>query len=139
LRETFQGKLNTKLESLKLDNVKDGWNNFRKVICEIVDGVLGKKVRNTARNISDNALCLIQKRRGMYKLYLSDRSYENKPGYKIAEYLEMPPDGIIVIYCTGTLINWEENSQSGLVPLKDRNEATISEKEWDGQNIMRIC
>jgi hypothetical protein len=24
LRETFQGKLNTKLESLKLDNVKDG-------------------------------------------------------------------------------------------------------------------
>ena len=39
LRETFQEQLNTKLESLKFDNVKDGWNNFRKTICEVADGV----------------------------------------------------------------------------------------------------
>ncbi|XP_065571512.1 craniofacial development protein 2-like [Artemia franciscana] len=45
LRETFQEQLNTKLESLKFDNVEDGWNYFRKKICEVVDGVLRKKVR----------------------------------------------------------------------------------------------
>jgi hypothetical protein len=30
LKQAFQEQLNTKLESLKVDNVEDGWNNFRK-------------------------------------------------------------------------------------------------------------
>ena len=30
LRETFQEQLNTKLESLKFDNMEDGFHNFRK-------------------------------------------------------------------------------------------------------------
>ena len=63
LRETFQEQ-NTKLESLKFDNVEDEWNNFRKTICEVADGVLGKKVKTAARNISEKALCLIESRRG---------------------------------------------------------------------------
>ena len=40
LRETFHEQLNTKLESLKLDNVEDGWNNFRNTIREVGDGCL---------------------------------------------------------------------------------------------------
>jgi hypothetical protein len=56
LRETSKGQLNTKLESLKFDNVEDGWNNFRKVICEVTDGVLEKKVLNAAKNISEKTL-----------------------------------------------------------------------------------
>ena len=44
LEKKFQEQLSTKLESLKFDNVEDGWNNFRKTICEVADGVLGKKV-----------------------------------------------------------------------------------------------
>jgi len=56
--------LKTKLESLKLDNIEDGWNNFRKIICEFVDGVLGMKVRNAAKNIIENTLCLIERSRG---------------------------------------------------------------------------
>ena len=48
------------------------------IICEVADGVLGKKVRNAARNISENTLCIIERRRGLYKNYLSDRTYENK-------------------------------------------------------------
>ena len=39
LRETFQEQLNTKLESLKFDNVEDEWNKFRKTVCEAADGV----------------------------------------------------------------------------------------------------
>ena len=77
LRETFQERLNTKLESLKFDNVEGGWNNFRKTICEVAEGVLGK-VKIAAKKISDKVLCLIERRRGLYKNYLSDRSYENK-------------------------------------------------------------
>ena len=38
--------------------MKDGWNNFRKTICDVADGVLGKKVKTAARNISEKALCL---------------------------------------------------------------------------------
>ena len=30
LRETFREQLNAELESLKFDNLEDGWNNFRK-------------------------------------------------------------------------------------------------------------
>ena len=49
--------MNTKLESLKFDNVEDGWNNLKKTktICDIADGVLGKKVRTAARTISGKA------------------------------------------------------------------------------------
>ena len=31
--------------SLKFDNVKDGWNNSRKTICEVADGVDSDGVR----------------------------------------------------------------------------------------------
>ena len=55
--------MNTKLEGLKFDNVEDGWNYFRKTICEVADGVLGKKVKTAARNINEKALCLIESRR----------------------------------------------------------------------------
>ena len=44
------------------------------IACEVTDGVLGKKVRDTARNISENDLCLTGGRRGFYKNYLRDRS-----------------------------------------------------------------
>jgi hypothetical protein len=55
LRQSFHEQLNTKLESLNFDDVEDEWNNFRKVICEVADGVLGNKVRNAARKISEKA------------------------------------------------------------------------------------
>jgi len=67
--------VNAKLESLKFDNVDDGWNNFRKAIRGIADGILGKKVKTAARNISEKALCLIERRRGLNKSYLSDGLY----------------------------------------------------------------
>ena len=43
--------MDTKLESLKLDNVEDGWNKFSKTVCEVADGILGKKVRTAARKL----------------------------------------------------------------------------------------
>ena len=52
LRKTFQEQLNAKLESLKFDNVEDGSNIFRKTICEVADGVLGKSAKTGTRNIS---------------------------------------------------------------------------------------
>jgi len=66
--------LNTKHESSKFDNVEDVWDNFRKTICEVAncvlekvaDGVLGKKVKTAARNISKKALCLMERRKGLY-------------------------------------------------------------------------
>ena len=64
--------MNTK--SLKFDNVEDGRNNFRK----IADGALGKQVKTTVRNISEKALCSIERRRGLYKNYLSDISCKIK-------------------------------------------------------------
>ena len=84
-KETFQEQLNTKLESLEFDNVQDGCNNFTKTILEVADGVLGKKVRSADRNISEKALCLIERGRGLYKNYLSERSYENKRNVKKVE------------------------------------------------------
>jgi len=48
--------LNAKLESLKSGNVENGWNNFRKLVCEVSDRVFGKRVKNVARNDSENAL-----------------------------------------------------------------------------------
>ena len=32
---------------------------LEKTICQVADGVLGKKVKTAARNISEKALCLI--------------------------------------------------------------------------------
>ena len=52
LRGTFQEQL-SKAENLKFDNMEDGWNHFRKTICEVANGVLRKKVRTAARNISE--------------------------------------------------------------------------------------
>jgi len=77
--------LNTKLESLKFANAEHERNNFRKTICEVTDGVLGKKFRKAARNISEKALCLIERRRDLYKNYLSNISYENKRNVKKVE------------------------------------------------------
>ena len=85
LWETFQEQLSTKLESLKFENVEDGWNNSRKVICGVTDNVLRKKVRNAARNINKKALYLIERRRGLNRNYLSHRSYENKRNVKEVE------------------------------------------------------
>ena len=48
LRETFQEQLNTKLESMKFDNVDHGWNDFRKTIYEFADGILRKKVKSSS-------------------------------------------------------------------------------------------
>ena len=60
-------------------------NNLRTIGCEVADGVLGKKVRKAARNISEKAICLKQKIIGLYKNYPSDRSYENKRNVKKLE------------------------------------------------------
>jgi len=65
--------------------MEDVWNNFRKIICEVADSVLGNKVKTAARNISEKALCLIERKRGLYKNHLNDRSYENKRNVKRAE------------------------------------------------------
>ena len=54
--------------------MEDGWNNFRKIICEVADGVLGKKLKTAARNISEEDLCLIERSRGLYKNCLSDQT-----------------------------------------------------------------
>jgi len=58
--------------------VEDGWNNFRKTVCEVADGVLGNIVNTAAKNISEKALSLIETRRGLYKNCLIDRSCEIK-------------------------------------------------------------
>ena len=137
--------MNTKIESLKFDNVKDGWNNFRKVAY----GVLRKTVKTTTKNISKKVLCLIKSRRGLYKNYLSDRSYENKRNLKKVEKLlkyelrkcEVEAMDIIAEdpeYAArrhnSKILYWHVNklrgnSQSRLVPVKDRNRATIIDKE----------
>jgi hypothetical protein len=61
--------------SLKFDNVEDRLNDFRKIDCEVADGFSRKKIRNSARNISENTLYSIE-RRGSYKNHLSDRSFD---------------------------------------------------------------
>jgi hypothetical protein len=53
--------------------VEDGWNNFRKIICEVAEGVVEKKARTAAKNISEKVLCLIERGKDLYKNYLSDR------------------------------------------------------------------
>jgi hypothetical protein len=52
------------------------------MIFEEADGILGKKARNAATKNHEKALCLIERRRGLYKNYLCDRSYENKTNVK---------------------------------------------------------
>ena len=46
---------------------------------------MGEKVRTAARNISEKPLCLTEGRRGFYKNYRRDRSYENKRNIKKVE------------------------------------------------------
>ena len=65
--------------------MEDGWKNFRKTICEVADGALGKSAKTATRNISEKALSLIESRRGLYRNYLSDRLYENKRNVKKVE------------------------------------------------------
>ena len=65
--------------------MEDGWNKFGKTICEVADCVLRKNVKTATRNISEKALGLIESSRGLYKNYLSDRSYENKRNVKKLE------------------------------------------------------
>ena len=66
LRENFQVQLNTKLECLKFDNVDDGGIILEKRFVKLlmVSSLSGKKVKTAARNTSEKALCLIEKRRG---------------------------------------------------------------------------
>ena len=42
--------------------MEDGKNNSSKTIFEVADGVLGKKVKIAARNISEKALCLVERK-----------------------------------------------------------------------------
>ena len=60
--------------------MEDGGNNFRKTICEVADGVLGNKRLGAQVGIFLKSLikCLVESRMGLYKEYLSIRSYENK-------------------------------------------------------------
>jgi len=51
LREAFQEQFNSKMGSLIFDNAEDGQNNFIKIVCVVADDVVGKTVRNIARNI----------------------------------------------------------------------------------------
>ena len=53
--------------------------------CEVADGVVRKSAKTATRNISEKALGLIESRGGLYKNYLSDRSYENKRNVKKVE------------------------------------------------------
>ena len=86
---------------------------------------------------------------GLYKNYLSDRSYENKSNAKkvekalkyelrsceveainkIAEDLEDAARRHISKILYWRVNKLRESSQSGLVPVKDNNGATISDKE----------
>jgi hypothetical protein len=73
LRETFQEEFNNKPVILKFYRVKDGWKNFRIILCQFADSILGKKISNVARNITENSFCLIERRRSLNMKYLSDR------------------------------------------------------------------
>ena len=47
--------------------------------------ILGKNVKTAVSDNSEKALCLIESRRGLYKNYPSDWSYENKKNVKKVE------------------------------------------------------
>ena len=137
---------------LNFNNVEYGWNNFRKTICEVADGVLGKKVRFAAWNICEKALCLIERRRHLCKNYLNDRSYESKRNVKRLEkalkYVQRRCEveaivkiavGVedtarrhnskIIVLAIWRVNKFRGSNQSRPVPVKDRNGATISDKE----------
>ena len=132
--------------------MEDGWNNFRKTICEVADGILRKKVWTAARNISEKALYVIKMRWGLYKNYLSHTSFESKKNVmkvekslkyelkrcemeamdKIAEDLEEVATQHK--WNSNKILYWHANKmkgsgQSELVPVKDRNGTTISDEE----------
>jgi len=65
--QKFNVKLNSKIQ---FDNVKDRWNNFMKIVCEVADGVLGKKVRNSYRGISENDLYFLERGGMNFKLLM---------------------------------------------------------------------
>jgi len=133
---------------------------FRKIIYEVADGVLGKKVKTAARNVSEKALCLIKRRRGLYKNYLSDRSDDDKRNVKkvkkelkhelrrceveamdkIAVDLEDAARRLKSKILYRDVNKLRGSSESGLVPAKDRKGATISDKERfrDGQKSLRM-
>ena len=50
--------MNAKLDVLNFKNVE--------IVCEVVDGVFGRKVRKAARNNSENALSLIERSRDLF-------------------------------------------------------------------------
>jgi len=72
LRESFQKQLKTRteLESIKFEITEYGWNNFRKIIWGVADGLL-ERIKNTARHLSEKGLCSMEGRRelerGLYK------------------------------------------------------------------------
>ena len=138
----------TNWEGLKFDNDEDGYNSFRKIISEVADGFFGKKVRNAAINISKKSFMFkIEEKRLVHKL--SDESYENKRNEKKVEkaikYRQRKCEGEAMdktvkdledaaIKQNSKILYWHSNklresSQSRLVPVKDRNKATISYKE----------
>jgi len=55
----LQEQLNAKLKSLKFHDVEDRWNNFRKAICEVANGVLERKL-GTQLGISVKQLSLVK-------------------------------------------------------------------------------
>ena len=56
-------------------NLRETFQEQLKTICEVADDALGKKAKTAARNTREKTLCLIERRRRLYKDYLSDRSY----------------------------------------------------------------
>ena len=85
LNETFQEQSNTNLESLKFDNVEDGWNYLRKSIREVDMVSQERRLRLKLGIIMKKFYGLIVRRRGLCKNYLSDKSYENKRNVKKVE------------------------------------------------------
>jgi len=101
-----------------------------------------------ARNISEKALCLIKRRKGFHKNYLSDKPYENRRNVKKVEKAlkyelrRCEVDAMDKIAKdledaarrhNNKVLHWHVNklrgsSPSGLVPVKDRNEVTIRDK-----------
>ena len=48
---------------------KDGRNRLRKIIYEVAEAVLRRKVEKAAGKISKNALSMVEKRKGFYKKF----------------------------------------------------------------------
>ena len=111
--------------------------------------IYGKKVNTADRNISEKALCLIERRRGLYKNNLSDTLYGNKRNVKKVEKALKYELRICEVEATdkiaenledaarwhnSKILYWHvnklrESSQSELVPVKDNNKVTSCDKE----------